>query len=244
MSAPNLLLRFLKKAILLWIGTIFFLAGIGAAIAGAHDWRKARHFAREAVTAPATVVSKSIEGATRDGNTSTRYLVAYRFAAGAGTNFEQTEEFPVEDWEQLEQGSALDVRYLTADPSSARVRAGTPAWVPPLIVGLTTLFALLGATMAVPQLRRALVVWRLQRSGIAAQGVVVDVSPTRVRVKRVTQWRLRYEFRDAEGRTQEGASDYLAPHEAAEWQAGDRGALRYDRERPRDSVWIGKREWE
>lgn len=219
----------------MWVGTIFVVAGSVGSVGSLGEWRDARRFERDAVTDQAEVVAKSLEGATRDGNSSTRYLVVYRFAG-----HEQTEEVPLEEWEALSEGDTVTVRYLTSDPNTARTRPPSPAWVPPFVAGVTALFALLGVAIARPGWRRALVVLRVQRHGVAAEATVVEIAPTGTTINRVPQWRLRYEFRDALGRVQQGLSNYLRPHEAAEWQVGDRGAIRYDRDRPLDSLWLGR----
>jgi hypothetical protein len=224
----------------MWVGTIFVAAGSVASVGSLGEWRDARHFEREAVTDQAEVVAKSVEGATRDGHSSTRYLVTYRFATESGAKLERTEQISVEEWEGLAEGDALTVRYLERDPATARTRPPTPAWAPPLVAGITALFALLGAAIAWPGWRRALVVMRVQRHGAAAEAVVVGVDPTGMKINRVPQWRLRYEFRDALGRTQQGVSDYMRPSEAAEWRVGDRGAIRYDVDRPMDNLWLGR----
>jgi hypothetical protein len=69
---------------------------------------------------------------------------------------------------------------------------------------------------------------------------VQNVWATGTTINRVRQWQLSYEFRDHAGVTQRGESDLLAPHEAADWRTGDRGVVHYDRDRPTDSVWLGK----
>lgn len=234
-TATRPLFTYLRTAVPMWVGTIFVVAGSVASIGTLGEWRDARRFERDAVTDRAEVVAKSLEGATRDGNSSTRYLVTYRFGAD-----EQTEEIAVEQWEALSEGDTVTVRYLAADPATARMRPPSPPWVPPLVAGATALFALLGVAIARPGWRRAVVVLRVQRHGVAAQATVVEIAPTGTRINRVPQWRLRYEFRDALGRVQQGLSDYLRPYEAAEWQVGDRGAIRYDRDRPVDSLWLGR----
>ena len=239
-AAARPLLAYLRTAVPMWVGTIFVAAGSVASVGSLSEWRDARRFEREAVTEQAEVVAKSLQGATRDGNTRTRYVVTYRFVTRNGVEREQTEEISVEDWEGLTEGDALTVRYLMHDPSTARTRPPTPAWVPPLVAGVTALFALLGVAIAWPGWRRALVVIRVQRHGAAAEAVVVGVHPTGTSINRVPQWQLCYEFRDALGRTRQGVSDYMRPREAAEWRVGDRGAIRYDRDRPIDSLWLGK----
>jgi hypothetical protein len=230
----------LKRDVVMWVGTIFVLAGMGGAVSGIADWRAARRFEREAVTAQATIVVKSLETANREENTSTRYLVGYRFAASDGSMIEQTEQLPYDDWELLAEGSTLPVRYVPGEPGTARTRPMEPWWIPPLVTSATTLFAIVGALIAATGWRRALMIWRLHRGGSSAVGTIVEVAPTNVRINRVPQWRLRYEFSDTVGRSIQAESGLLGPGEAAEWQVGDRGNVLYDGERPNDSLWVGR----
>jgi hypothetical protein len=223
----------------MWVGTIFVVAGTLASIGSVGEWRAARRFEREALTAQAAVVETSLEGANRDGNQSTRYLLTYRFAPANGAELEQTEEIPLEVWETLDAGDAVTVRYLPEDPATARMRSATPAWVPPLVATVTAAFAVLGVLIARPGWRRLLVLLRVQRNGVTAQASVTEVAPSGVVVNRVPQWRLKYEFRDRHGERHEGVSDYLRPHEAAQWQAGDRGTVLYHRDSAADNVWLG-----
>ena len=80
---------------------------------------------------------------------------------------------------------------------------------------------------------------RVTTRGVTTQAVVVAVEPTNVRINRVTQWRIGYEFRDRSGRTLRGESDLLAPQSAQAWSPGDHGTVRYDPDKPEDSVWLG-----
>lgn len=235
------LLEFLRRAVVLWVGTIFVVAGTAGAITTFVDWRRSVAFEREAVPTSATVVATSIEPASRDGAPRTRYLVTYRFAAPDGRTIERTEDVPVAQWEALAAHDTLEVRYRPADPDDAQLQPEQAAWVGPLLMGLTVLFVLVGVLLARPGWRRAHLIWRVHRSGVLTEAVVTDIAPAGVTVNRVPQWHLCYEFRDRDGRMQTGTSDLLAPDEAAEWRRGDRGAVRYDRGRPRDSVWLGHR---
>jgi hypothetical protein len=224
----------------MWVGTIFVAAGTVASIGSVGVWLDARRFARDAVTEQAEVVAKSLERATRDGNSRTRYLVTYRLAARDGSVAEQTEEIPVEEWEGLTEGGALAVRYLPDDAGTMRAAPDGPAWGELLVAGVTAVFASIGVVMALPGWRRVRMLIRLQRDGVAAQGTVIEVMPAGIRINRIPQWHLRYEFRDAHGRSHQGVSNYMRAGEASEWRAGDAGAVRYDRDRPADSVWLGR----
>jgi len=239
-TSTHLLWKFLRRSVAVWVGVIFMIAGSGGSYSGLNQWRDSRRFKREALPAEATVTAKSLTAASRENGTSTKYSIVYRFTAIDGESIERTEAVSVDDWDRLDEGSAIEVRYLPAAPTRARWRPESPWWVPPLVTGVTGFFVLIGALVAWPGIRRALVVARVQRAGVAVQGTVLKVWATSTTINRVRQWQLSYEFRDRSGRAQRGESDLLAPDEAADWRAGDHGAVRYDRDRPSDSVWVGK----
>jgi hypothetical protein len=237
---PNPVPRYLRRAIVLWVGAIFVVAGSIACVASIGEWRAALAFERDALEAQGTVVARSIQAASRESNSSTRYLMTFRFTANTGATEDVTEDLPFDDWEALAEGSTLSVRYLPGDPSTARTREPNP-WVPPLTVGFTGVFVVLGALLARSGVRRALAILRVQRDGVDAPGTVIEVAPTNMRINRVQQWQARYEFRDREGRRQTGVSELLAPHEAAEWGPNELVVVRYDPRSPQDSYLVGKR---
>lgn len=233
--------QYLKRAIVLWVGTIFFFAGTAVAVTSIGEWRRAQRFEHDAVVTQATVVKTTLVAASREQSSSTRYLVTYRFATSDGTAVEQTEELPFDDWEQLEDGGPLDVRYLASQPSTARSQPPSPWWETPLIVSFAGLFVLIGLALARPGVRRVRAIWRVHRRGVAAAATVLEVAPTGAMINRVPQWQVHYEFRDVLGRLHNGVSDLLAPHEAREWRPADRAEIRFDPQWPDDQLWLGKR---
>jgi hypothetical protein len=60
-----------------------------------------------------------------------------------------------------------------------------------------------------------------------------------VKIDRVWQARVRYPFSDESGHRQEGRSLLMPEPDAAQWTAGRRVYVRYDRLRPSKSQWIG-----
>jgi len=238
-GSAHLVLRFLRRSIATWVGAIFVFAGSAGVYTGLDEWQSSRRFEREALPVEATVIAKSLAAASREAGTSTKYAIVYRFTASNGESIEQTEELPVDEWERLDEGSPLEVQYLPSAPSAARLHR-SPWWVPPLITGAMALFVLIGVAVGWPGVRRALLIARVERKGVAVQATVQNVWATGTTINRVQQWQLSYEFRDGSGVAQRGESDLLAPHEAADWQAGDHGVVRYDRDRPSASVWVGK----
>lgn len=233
-------LTFLRAAVPMWVGTIFVAAGTIGFVATVAEWRAEQRFRRDAVAVEGRVVATSLEAADSRGNSRTRYLVTYRFAGLDGASVERTEEVSVEEWEEMGEGAPIIVRFSPGDPTSARTRADDPTWVQPLVVGALALVALIGIVIALPYWRRAFVLVRLHRSGVRSRATIVEVAPSGVSINRVPQWHVRYEYRDSNGGRQSGTSDLLSPAEAAEWAVGAHGAIRYDRERPSDSVWLGR----
>ena len=234
-----LILKLLSRFVLLWVGGIFFAVGMMLAYFGLDEWRKQQHFQAESVQAQGTVVSKSLERATHEGNPRTMYLVSYRFSSADGQTVEQTGEVSVDEWERLDEGSPFTVTYLPSDPYTARTDAGSEWWAPLALGAFGSLFAFIGIFVGQSELRRVLLVLRLSRNGLTAEGTVTKVWDTGTSINRVHQWQLSYEFRDHVDRMQQGESDLLSPDEAAAWEPGNKGAVRFDRERPQDSVWIG-----
>jgi hypothetical protein len=238
---PNLsILKTLRRSFLLWFGLIFSAVGLVAAYGGVQEWRAQQHFEQEAVPAQATILNKSIEKAARDGNPRTKYLVTYRFAPAESAPIDQTSEVSVDEWERLDEGSPFPIRYLPSDPQNAQTNTDSQWWIPLIFVAGGLLFTSIGIGVAWSDLRHVLLVVRLSTRGHPAEGTVRKVWPTSTSINRVPQWRLSYEFRDHVGRTQQGESHLLSPDEASEWREGDIGAVRFDRDRPEDSVWLGK----
>ena len=81
---------------------------------------------------------------------------------------------------------------------------------------------------------------RLLREGLSAEAEVVAVEESTVRFNRQRQWVIRYRYTDRMDEAHEGHSGYLDPEEAAAWNPGDRGVVRFDPRRPGVSIWIGK----
>jgi hypothetical protein len=232
-------LQLLSHSVLLWVGALFVAVGVMLAYFGLDEWQKQQRFQAESLQAEGTVVSKSLERATREGNPRTKYLVFYRFASADGQTVEQTGEVSVDEWERLNEGSPFTVTYLPSDPHTTHTDAGSERWAPLALGAVGSLFAFIGIFVGQSDLRRVLLVLRLSRHGLTANGTVTKVWATGTNMNRVDQWQLSYEFRDHVGRMQQGESDLLSPEEASAWKAGDRGTVRFDRERPEISVWIG-----
>lgn len=77
-------------------------------------------------------------------------------------------------------------------------------------------FLVIGVTTVIEERRYA-------REGEAAEARIVRKADT-----------------DYLGRAHEGATEYISRAAAAGWKPGDTGAIRYDRKRPAESIWLGR----
>ena len=231
----------LSRAGALWLGTVLGVLGMVFAMIGVRNAYTERQYYAQGLSVAATMTDKSIERAKRGENSRTRYLVSYRFTLSDGQAMESSAEVPVEAWERLEAGQTFPVTYLPDAPGSSRVQGrGEDAWIAVYVfLAIGTVFTLLDGGLAYSDLYLILRTIRVSRHGLPTEGTMVAVRPTGTSVNRVPQWRLSYRYRDHLGQTQEGASHLLSPEEASAWKAGDRGTVRFDRERPEISVWMG-----
>jgi len=233
--------RLLSRAVALWVGSFLFLIGMVFTVIGLQDALKERQYHEHGLAVDATVTDKSIERAKRGENSRTRYLISYRFTSSEGQEVESSAEVPVEDWERLEAGQRFPVTYLPDAPESSRVQgSGEDAWIAVYVfLAIGSVFTLLGGGLAFHEGRSVVRFIRVSRHGLPTEGTIVRVGPTSTSINRVPQWRVYYRYRDHVGRTQEGQSHLLSPDEASVWHEGDTGAVRFDRERPSISVWMG-----
>ena len=127
---------------------------------------------------------------------------------------------------------------LGADPEM-----GSQVWaflISPLTVG--TIFAALGGFSLVRGLRRARKEERLLQHGTTVEATVTTIEQTHTKVNRRRLWRIRFVFDDLYGAPHEGQSGYLAREEAQSYRVGEQAFVRYDPERPAESIWLGREE--
>jgi hypothetical protein len=233
----TLLLHLVRRSFLLWLGAAFLAAGLFIAVTGLQETRRERRFETRGEAIDAVVVRKSIRPASRQGNSSTRYEVTYRFTAEDGRVLEGVDAVSVEEWEGLEAGSLFRITYLPGAPGSSRAQHSGGMASGLVGIGAGSLFALVGGALFVWTGRRLRREWRLLRTGETAPGTVLAVEPTNLRVNRVQQWRVRYRYQDHLGRSHEGVTGSLPPREAGAVEIGGTLVVRFDRQRPEDSTW-------
>jgi hypothetical protein len=220
----------------LWFGAAFLAIGLAFLYAGMQDATRERAYQEQGEVVAAVVVEKSIKRASREGNTSTRYEIAYRFTAADGRTVQGVDAVGVDEWERLAPGSPFKITYLPGAPETSRAEGSGDTASPYLMMGMGSLFALIGGVLFVRTAARLRRERRLLREGLTAQGTVLAIEPTNVAVNRVRQWAVRYRYRDPSGRDHEATSGALPPKEARAVAVGDTIEARFDRERPEQSL--------
>jgi len=229
-----------RRSILLWVGLLFSIVGLVFLTIGVNASLEEHAYRTQGLDMQAVVLEKTLVRADRQNTPRTRYLVTYQFTSADGEVIDGTAEVPVEKWERLEAGQPFAVTYLPGDPDSSRLPGGNQ-WIPALVfTAFGGVFTLLGAGLAFVDGRHLIRAARVLRHGLVTDGTVLRASPTSTSINRVPQWRIHYRYRDHLGRTQEGASHLVSLAEGSTWKEGDRGTVRFDRERPEISLWLGR----
>lgn len=225
-----------KRSFWLFFGAIWLLVGVLMLVIGAGMAIEERAWSG-AVRTTGMVLTKDIVRA--DSDSSTQYRITFRYRTEAGQTVEGDQQVAVATWERLTERGPVDVFYLPGSSDPARLEPGSDP-VGALIflafgVGLTAV----GGTLFGRALLRLMRSRRLLRSGVDADATVSAVEQTDVSFNRRQQFRVRYDYRDSAGGTHAGDSGYLEWEEASAWKVGDTVAVRYDPQRPNESLWMG-----
>jgi hypothetical protein len=222
-----------------WLGGgLFLFVGLGFLHGGIEDAAKERAYRQRGQAVQALVVGKSIRRASRNGNSSTKYEIAYRFTTPDGQPRNGVKVVSVDDWERLEPGNPLVIVYLPDEPQASRAADQGGMGSALLMGALGGVLALLGGGLLTWSAVRLWRERRLLRSGAPTQGTILAIEPGSLAVNRVRQWNVRYSYRDHLGQTREGSSGPLPPDHAHALDVGDAVEVRFDAERPEQSIWV------
>ena len=226
---------FLFGGLFLVCGLPFLIIGLSLFVS---DWR----FAQEAQATTGLVLTKDIRTSTSgSGSRRTRtrhYEVTYRFTVDR-VAYEGEDELSHAEWQRLREREPVEVFYRPGRPSSNTLtRSGD--WALKIIFTLLGgIFSIVGGIVFGRALRSARLRSRLLEQGQRTEGTIVALHPRNVRLNRVRQWRLRYEYQDHMGGRHEGTFDLPEP-DAGQWEVGRVGEVLYDTTQPATSVWVGR----
>jgi hypothetical protein len=163
--------------------------------------------------------------------------VRYRFRAPDGGTLDGESDVDYERWRGLAERGPVDIAFLPSKPSTNRVQGTSRLMMSVMFTLMGGFFAIAGAVILAYGIRGGRRATRLRETGLTAEATVTAVQPTRMTINGRRQGRVSFEFRDYQGRVQTGRSGYLPLDDAMRWKAGDRAAIRYDRDRPGESLW-------
>jgi len=241
-SRPRSFLGLAGRSFPFWFGGIWLVCGVPFLIVGVYvaldTVRQQQRYATEAQVTEGMVLTKRI---SRRQNESTSYWVSYRFRPPDGAIVQGDTKVGSALWDRLVERGPIRVTYLPDRPQAHRLEEQGPDWMLPLAFTVAGgLLVPLGGWIFSRGLRSIVRQLRLQREGTQADATVMEVEPADVSFNGVAQWRIRYRYRDHGGRERHGESGLLAPEEAEQWKAGDRGVARFDVHAPDKSIWVGK----
>lgn len=236
------LFQLARRSFWVLFGAIFLVAGLlFAVISAGMGWRELR-FASDGVAAEGTVLERTILHADAGEDRSTEYRVSYRFTTDAGLSVEGSDRVPLDQWELLVEQGPITVEHLAGDPAQNRVAGGGDLLFLTIFAAVSAVALVVGLAILLRQLRRLRAEQRLWRVGLVAEASVVGIEQSNVTFNRRPLWHVLYEFVDSAGGRHTGRSGYLALADAQAWQAGGRGAVRYDPDAPDQSIWVGELE--
>lgn len=230
-----------------WFGGIWFAVGVVfltvAIVVGVLGARLDARFAAEGRAAEGVVLGKEIGSSSSSSSSSTSspsYRATFRFTDERGQTWRGSAQLETEAWDALIEGGPIELAYLPDRPLTYRVqgRRDGEEVVVRACGGVGAALALVGGFLLISALRNRRRERGLEQSGVATEATVFGLAPGNLRINGVPQWKLRYRFRDSEGRSREG-SHTMSAREAQSWREGATGRVRYDPSDSRSHVWIG-----
>ena len=226
------------RKVLFVVGVVWLLPGLPLLAFGVKQLRDDRHFA----TAGRHTVGHVVSKAPRAGNpnrtqTSRGYHVLYQFTTPEHVSVTNEATMSQSAYNALSDGGPIDVVYLPEDPNQSRALGEySTVWV---TLPMGVVFTFIGVVCLGIAVRQTMFEGRLRRHGVLTEATVTDVVRANVQIDRVWQARVGYQFSDEIGNRQEGHSPLMPEPDAAQWTAGRRVYVKYDRTRPSTSLWIG-----
>jgi hypothetical protein len=233
-TAARLFLHRVRSSVVFLVGTIFLIVGslLTIGITGGF-WsrlREERALLADGAYAQATLVAKRAYNRSDDTRV---YQLSYQFPLGDGRTWAATRDIDQGEWNRLQAGDRLEVRYDRANPD----RHLMPVFATPValaLLGLTPLvFLVLGALLFRAGLREVLLPLRLYRTGHVARGRVTGLQVvTNERINRRHPVRVSYAFRNGAAGERQGSIKTLDTGLLDLLLKGTEVTVLYDRREP------------
>jgi hypothetical protein len=218
---------YLKGSFAFWFGAIWAAVGLPFAGVGLYEAAAARELGRDAVRAQAAVVEKGHDQA-KDG--SSRYWLRYVWRDRDDSERVGLRDVGWEKWRSVEDGQAIEVRYLPDDPARHVVEGEQGPWAKAAIFGvLGVVFGGVGCGLVIHAWRRAGARVNVILTGFAVEGQVTALEQNmNVKINHRHPWFLRVEYRDSHGASHATRSPDLPRRLESRWKPGDPIRVVYD----------------
>jgi hypothetical protein len=233
------------KTFWLWFGGIWLAVGVPFLFIGLYFGFQ-QHTATQRLDAEGKIVEgmvlvKTITSSSSSGSRRNRtptYTVTFRFLTPAGTMTGES-EVTSDTWDLLVEREPIRVTYVPDAPQYYRVEGQVSGWIlPAIFTGLGGILTSLGGFIVLRARNLLRTQTRLQREGITATATVSEIRTSSMRINGAPHVAMHYRYQDDRGRSYTG-KEYLSLEEAARWKEGDQATVRYDRQKPNRSIWIG-----
>lgn len=230
----RLFLHRARSSVFFLVGTIFLIVGLvlTVGITGGFwsELRQQRSLLASGDSTDASIVAK--RAYNRDDQTRV-YEIGYEFPLAEGRTWTATRQIDQADWNRLQTGDRLEVRYDRENPD----RHQFPAFVLPpalaLLGFMPLIFLGLGALLFRGGLREVLLPLRLYRTGTATRGRVTGFETvTNERVNRRHPVRVWYSFPNGTAAEHKGSIKTLDDDLLDVLSEGMKVTVLYDRQRP------------
>lgn len=233
-----------RSKILYFVGIFIALFGLIFAMVGVGVINSETRYGEEGITVVGTVIGKNVEY-RRDSDNHNKstpyYTISYRFIPEGKDAIEASSSVDSGEYNRAKTDAPISIQYIRTDPGTNRV-AQKPDFVFGFVFGgIGSLLTLAGLGVIFYEVKQRRLIARLVRDGMMVEATVASVSPGSLTINNVQQWQVRYTFRDLKGQEIEGTTPHMAPEFATQWNIGDKGRVKYDRDNSTLNIWLGQR---
>lgn len=225
-----------RSAAVWFPGLILLVVGLILLAVGGWVLREELAFHRHGQVAQGQIIEKWTRP---DGEGDDHYL-AYRFQTADGQIVTGSTSVSLQYWEGVFVGMLVPVQYLPDRPGTNRL-FGQESWI--LVAFIAVVVAIeggIGLGLLMPAWLRRRRERFLVQYGADTAGTVTSVRKAGLEINDEVFWRVTYRYRDGRGDEYNGASGYLPAAEAARWQVGQTGLVRYNPDKPSISMWMNQ----
>jgi len=235
-----------RGSFLIIFGLLWLVFAVPFLLFGLYMIRTEQRFAKEGITVAGTLTNKTVEE-NREKDRETKkiritksYYAHYSFATKEGVQIQAKDSVDKEVWDGLSDKSPIQIQYLPDSPNSNRVARESSIIGGVLLGAFGVLALIIGVYSLGYDIKKRLYAKRLINNGFLTDGTILRVRMGELTINDITQYLVDYSYRDQRGGVFEGRSEHMTPEEASAWKEGDKCKVRFDRDQPSKSIWLGQ----